>query len=68
MEVEVSSHTTWENGKFVVPLRAAADRITLVSNSLHAEKRRGPTSGASGRTSLNDSSPRRTTDWKSRGG
>lgn len=37
---ESSSRTTWENVRNVIPLIADADRIKIVSNSLHAERAR----------------------------
>jgi uncharacterized SAM-binding protein YcdF (DUF218 family) len=37
---ETESRTTWENVQNVIPLVEAADRIKIVSNSLHAEKAR----------------------------
>lgn len=37
---ESASRSTWENIRNVVPLIADADRIKIVSNSLHAEKGR----------------------------
>jgi hypothetical protein len=37
---ETESRTTWENIQNVIPLIADADRIKIVSNSLHAERAR----------------------------
>jgi hypothetical protein len=37
---EPDSSSTWENVQNVIPLIADADRIKIVSNSLHAEKAR----------------------------
>jgi hypothetical protein len=37
---ETESRTTWENIQHVIPLIETADRIKIVSNSLHAEKAR----------------------------
>jgi DUF218 domain-containing protein len=37
---ETSSRSTWENVRNVIPLIEDADRIKIVSNSLHAEKAR----------------------------
>lgn len=38
--VESKSRSTWENIEYAIPLVASADRIKIVSNSLHAEKAR----------------------------
>ncbi|WP_234995731.1 YdcF family protein [Streptoalloteichus hindustanus] len=38
--VETESTTTWENIRNVIPLIEDADRIKIVSHSLHAEKAR----------------------------
>lgn len=38
---ESESRSTWENIENAIPLVASADRIKIVSNSLHAEKARG---------------------------
>jgi uncharacterized SAM-binding protein YcdF (DUF218 family) len=38
--VETTSRTTWENVRNVIPLIEDADRIKIVSHSLHAEKAR----------------------------
>jgi hypothetical protein len=40
LATETTSLTTWENIENVIPLIADADRIKIVSNSLHAEKAR----------------------------
>lgn len=40
LAVETESRTTWENVRNVVPFLEDADRITIVSHSLHAEKAR----------------------------
>ncbi|HEY5787276.1 MAG TPA: ElyC/SanA/YdcF family protein [Microlunatus sp.] len=37
---EATSHSTWENVGNVIPLIDGADRIKIVSSSLHAEKAR----------------------------
>lgn len=38
---ETESRSTWENVQNVIPFIEGADRIKIVSNSIHAEKGRG---------------------------